>query len=52
MMGRKTRSLTELAGSLKSPLSGLSVDDMNPWREGPTLAWLIRLAEQIPALRF
>jgi hypothetical protein len=47
VMRRKTRSLAELAGSMKSPLSGISVDEMNPWREGPTLAWLMRLAKQI-----
>jgi hypothetical protein len=47
VMRRKTRSLAELAGSMKAPLSGVSVDEMNPWREGPTLAWLMRLAKQI-----
>jgi hypothetical protein len=47
VMRRKTRSLAELAGSIKSPLSGLSVDEMNPWRGGPTLAWLMRLAGQV-----
>ncbi|WP_321801538.1 MbcA/ParS/Xre antitoxin family protein [Caballeronia sp. J97] len=43
----KTRSIVELAGSVKSPISGVSIEDMNPWREGPSLAWLMRRAKNV-----
>jgi hypothetical protein len=43
----KTKSVVELAGSLKSPVRGVSIEDMNPWRQGPSLAWLFRLAKDV-----
>jgi hypothetical protein len=30
---KKTRSITELAGSVKSSVTGVSVDDMKAWRD-------------------
>jgi hypothetical protein len=45
---KKTKSIMELAGSVKSPVSGVSVDDMKAWREIPTPAWrLLRLATYV-----
>jgi hypothetical protein len=44
---QKTRSIVELASSLKSPVRGISIEDMNPWRQGPSLAWLFRLAKDV-----
>jgi hypothetical protein len=42
----KPRSIVELAGSLKSPVRGVSIADMNPW-QGPSLAWLFHLAHDV-----
>jgi hypothetical protein len=45
---QKTMPIRDLAGSMKSPVSGVSVDDMKAWREIPTLAWrLLRLATYV-----
>jgi hypothetical protein len=44
---RKTRSIVELAGSVDSSIRGVSIEDMNPWRQGPSLAWLFRLAKDV-----
>jgi hypothetical protein len=41
------RSILELAGSVESPIRGVSIEDMNPWRQGPSLAWLFRLAQDV-----
>ena len=43
----KIWSISELAGSLKSPFSGVSIEDMNPWRQSPSLAWLLSLAKHV-----
>ncbi|MGF6956605.1 antitoxin Xre/MbcA/ParS toxin-binding domain-containing protein [Paraburkholderia youngii] len=44
---RKTRSIVELAGSVKSPVFGVSVEEMNSRRENPAQARLLRLAAQV-----
>ncbi|HKR40310.1 MAG TPA: MbcA/ParS/Xre antitoxin family protein [Paraburkholderia sp.] len=45
---KKTKSIRELAGSVKSPVSGVSVDDMKAWREIPPLTWrLLSLATYV-----
>jgi hypothetical protein len=44
---QKTRSIVELAGSVESSVRGVSIEDMNPWRQGPSLAWLFRLAKDV-----
>lgn len=43
----KTRSIVELAGSVKSAISDVSIEDMNPRRQGPSLAWLKHLAKNV-----
>ncbi|MEM5295420.1 MbcA/ParS/Xre antitoxin family protein [Burkholderia sp. JPY481] len=44
----KTRSIKELTGSVKSSVTGVSVDEMKAWRDKPIRAWrLLRLATQV-----
>ncbi|MGF6658188.1 hypothetical protein OKW34_008778 [Paraburkholderia youngii] len=44
----KNRSIEELAGSVKSWVTGVSVDEMKAWRDKPIQAWrLLRLATQV-----
>ncbi|WP_063744664.1 MbcA/ParS/Xre antitoxin family protein [Paraburkholderia oxyphila] len=45
---KKTSSIADLAGCVKPSVTGVSVDDMNAWREKPSLAWrLLRLATHV-----
>lgn len=41
------RSILKLAGSVKSAISGVSIEDMKSWRQGPSLARLLRLAQHV-----
>jgi hypothetical protein len=43
----KSRSIVELAGSVESPVRGGSIEEMNPWHQGPSVAWLFRLAKYV-----